>query len=92
MKVHEHIIDETTSGSDSDMQKELRKGERNVELDDRKPSTEGTKEPREDCGCILWDLAATESHAELMVCIVWKFKHFLLTQAISCDISIQSKN
>lgn len=58
------------------MQKEFGKGERNVELDDRKPLTEDTKEPREDCGCILWDLAATELHAELMVCIIWKFKSF----------------
>ncbi|KAG6481328.1 uncharacterized protein LOC122015099 isoform X1 [Zingiber officinale] len=60
-------VEKQSKVADSDMQKNLGKGESNVELDDRKPSTEDTREPQEDCGCILWDLAATESHAELMV-------------------------
>lgn len=27
------------------------------------------KDTREDCGCILWDLAASKTHAEFMVCL-----------------------
>lgn len=50
-----------------EMKRELGNEERSDVLDDRQSLTEDTKDPWEDCGCVLWDLAASKSNAELMV-------------------------
>ena len=36
-------------------------------------SSQVTEEQREEAGCMLWDLAATQSHAEFMVInyLIW---------------------
>ncbi|XP_073006065.1 uncharacterized protein [Typha latifolia] len=41
--------------------------ERNGCFDDYQAGAEETKDPWEECGCILWDLAASKIQAELMV-------------------------
>ena len=37
---------------------------------DSDESLKAGEEAWEECGCVLWDLAASKTHAELMVCIV----------------------
>ncbi|WOK93960.1 hypothetical protein Cni_G02661 [Canna indica] len=57
-----------TSTADGEMKQECAEdGRNNDDLADKQPIDEDTKDPWEDCGCILWDLAASKSHAELMV-------------------------
>ncbi|KAJ8477286.1 hypothetical protein OPV22_021013 [Ensete ventricosum] len=56
-----------TSVMGCEMKQELRNEERSDDLDDRQSLTEDAKDPWEDCGCVLWDLAASKSNAELMV-------------------------
>lgn len=58
--------------TDRKMKLEPGNEERNDDVNDTQPQPDDTKDPWEDCGCILWDLSTSKSHAELMVNILFK--------------------
>jgi hypothetical protein len=56
--------------------------EKDANYGNGEPAKPGYKDPWEECGCILWDLAASKPQAELMV----RYQ-YLLTLCPACYLT-----